>query len=79
MRKSGSKFLTRALRLITEEGDVETHGDNKIAHGCLFYTYVRTLTSQGSLKTRKRARTGFQPDHKHDPTPDIPLTEFNRL
>ena len=36
MGKSGSKFLPRALRLITDEGDVETRGDNKIAHGCLF-------------------------------------------
>ena len=28
MGKSSGKFLTRALRLITDKGDVKTHGDN---------------------------------------------------
>ena len=36
MRKSGGKFLTRALRLIADEGDVETRGDNNITQRVAF-------------------------------------------
>ena len=39
-RKSGSKFLPRALRLITDKGDVKTHGHNHHLTPVVVFLYL---------------------------------------
>ena len=43
-RQSCRKFLTRALRLVTQEGDVETHHYPPHPYGSLFIPYPRCPT-----------------------------------
>ena len=55
MGKSSGKFLPLALRLITDEGDVETHGDNNhLTHGVAFLYLPQCLNWTRSADSNVR-------------------------
>ena len=66
MGKSSGKFLPRALRLITDEGDVETHGDNNhLTHGVAFLYLPQCLNWTLDSFCRQQRQTLLCPSCQH--------------